>query len=174
MFHKTPLECSVDHASGLVFHRPQAASPRRSVVYFCSYTLVLLRFAASRLIDPKRVCQRTTAQDLLLSDGQILEIGSPSLCRVAAGFCGLLLGHALRRAEEDSFDRPCSQLKPCGNRSRGTSSRHRRVLGFIRFCSVIGSFFVLAGCPVLRSPALVACVHVARLIRLFGDRTPGS
>ena len=28
----TPLECSVDHVSGLVFHRPQAASHRRSVV----------------------------------------------------------------------------------------------------------------------------------------------
>ena len=29
----------MDHASGLVFHRPQAASHRRSVVYFCSAVL---------------------------------------------------------------------------------------------------------------------------------------
>ena len=29
----------MDHASGLVFHRPQAASSRRSVVYFCSAIL---------------------------------------------------------------------------------------------------------------------------------------
>ena len=36
VFHKTPSECSVDHASGLVFRRPQAASHRRAVVYCCS------------------------------------------------------------------------------------------------------------------------------------------
>ena len=29
----------MDHSSGLVFRRPQAASPRRSVVYFCSAVL---------------------------------------------------------------------------------------------------------------------------------------
>ena len=39
MFHKTRSECSVDHARGLVFHRPQAASHRRAVVYFCSAVL---------------------------------------------------------------------------------------------------------------------------------------
>ena len=32
VFHKTPLECAVDHPRGLVFRRPQAASPRRAVV----------------------------------------------------------------------------------------------------------------------------------------------
>ena len=32
---KHPGECSVDHPRGLVFRRPQAASPRRAVVYFC-------------------------------------------------------------------------------------------------------------------------------------------
>ena len=41
MFHKTRSECSVDHARGLVFHRPQAASHRRAVVYFCSAVLKL-------------------------------------------------------------------------------------------------------------------------------------
>ena len=39
VFHKTRSECSVDHARGLVFHRPQAASHRRAVVYFCSAVL---------------------------------------------------------------------------------------------------------------------------------------
>ena len=43
----------MDHASGLVFHRPQAASPRRSVVYFCSAVLRRLRASAlaSGLVD---------------------------------------------------------------------------------------------------------------------------
>ena len=34
---------SVDHARGLVFHRPQAASHRRAVVYFCSAVLTSTR-----------------------------------------------------------------------------------------------------------------------------------
>ena len=37
----------MDHASGLVFHRPQAASHRRSVVYFCSAVLRLIRQSQS-------------------------------------------------------------------------------------------------------------------------------
>ena len=36
----------MDHASGLVFHRPQAASSRRSVVYFCSAILTAGQFIA--------------------------------------------------------------------------------------------------------------------------------
>ena len=31
----------MDHSSGLVFRRPQAASHRRAVVYFCSAVLTL-------------------------------------------------------------------------------------------------------------------------------------
>ena len=49
MFHKTRSECSVDHARGLVFHRPQAASHRRAVVYFCSAVLSVALFRAQNL-----------------------------------------------------------------------------------------------------------------------------
>ena len=38
----------MDHSSGLVFHRPQAASHRRPVVYFCSAVLT----HPEHLLDP--------------------------------------------------------------------------------------------------------------------------
>ena len=81
------------------------------------HTLLSLRFAASGLVDPKRVCQRTTAQDLLLSDGPLLP------------------AEALREPV------PGHQFPP----TQG-----------VRFCSVIGSFFVLAGCPVLSGARVLA------------------
>ena len=46
VFHRTPSACSVDHSSGLVFRRPQAASHRCAVVYFCS---AVLKRATSQL-----------------------------------------------------------------------------------------------------------------------------
>ena len=61
------LECSVDHASGLVFHRPQAASHRRSVVYFYSAVLMLVSFSGKHehqepLERPRsRSCERRWA-----------------------------------------------------------------------------------------------------------------
>ena len=59
MFHKTRSECSVDHARGLVFHRPQAASHRRAVVYFCS---AVLSVSLSAIAPTERLAWNTVAR----------------------------------------------------------------------------------------------------------------
>ena len=43
----------MDHARGLVFHRPQAASHRRAVVYFCS---AVLTFRPTHDVGPHKQC----------------------------------------------------------------------------------------------------------------------
>jgi len=44
VFHKTPSECSVDHVSGLVFRRPQAASLRAALwsIFALPFSLALI------------------------------------------------------------------------------------------------------------------------------------
>ena len=46
----------MDHSSGLVFHRPQADSNRRSIVYFCSAVLT-----GSAIADLRENVTLTTA-----------------------------------------------------------------------------------------------------------------
>ena len=57
MFHKTRSECSVDHASGLVFRRPQATSHHRSVAYSCS--AVLRRYGS--IVEPMTQWAKTAS-----------------------------------------------------------------------------------------------------------------
>ena len=50
----------MDHLSGLVFRRPQAASHRRAVVYFCSAVLIVYLNETASLIWHLCDGQRTT------------------------------------------------------------------------------------------------------------------
>ena len=68
----------MDHASGLVFHRPQAASSRRSVVYFCSAILTCLDLKVDDEVLLPSLTFAASAQAVLMAGG------TPVFCEVLA------------------------------------------------------------------------------------------
>ena len=120
VFHKTPSECSVDHASGLVFRRPQAASHRRAVVYCCSAVLSpSSRPARARSFHASRRYSSTpTSRDTASSDSPRSSRSTTSRLRLALHRCpGARAPRPACRGVGAHSSRPPGSLRPRRPRS---------------------------------------------------------
>ena len=125
VFHKTPSECSVDHASGLVFRRPQAASHRRAVVYCCSAVLNEMFLRLNEVVYAPFY-----ALFLVGSIALLVELSRPgpprrSICRSTRRLAENLLGSVLRRRRGgDRLARSCLRIRDQGqDRERAGADR---------------------------------------------------
>ena len=98
----------MDHARGLVFHRPQAASHRRAVVYFCSAVLRLVILAVHQVL--LRLSDERTVSSSNLVLGAVLIFGTWALRSVSTFAGELAQARLASRVEIELMQRVLAKL----------------------------------------------------------------